>query len=248
MLPWNTSELLDDKAALWFLGQAGYYMKAAGKTVIIDPYLSDSVGKAAPLFARAYPVPVEPNLVEADIFIVTHDHMDHLDPETIEAYQYKDTTEFVAPRHAAKKLASLGIKNINVVDHNDSVEIKGVKIDGVFALATGPDCLDTCGYSIGFENGKTVYHTSDTAFCNLLLKAAPKVDVLLPCINGKWGDLHIADAIELTLAVGPRYVIPNHYDVMALNSENPESFRYFLKERSAEAECVILQPMEAFVW
>jgi L-ascorbate 6-phosphate lactonase len=153
---------------------------------------------------------------------------------------------FVSPRHAAKTLAKMGIKNITVIDQGDEAEVLGVPINGVFALPTGPDCLDTCGYLLTFPNGKSLYHTADTAFCSLLLKAAPYADVLLTCINGKWGNLHIDEAIELTLAVRPKYVIPNHYDVMPLNSENPESFRYFLYKEKTTAECVILNVMEGF--
>jgi len=248
-LPWDTYNS-DDKAALWFLGQAGYFLKSGASTVIIDPYLTDSVSKVAPMFKRAYPVPVNPEEIKADIFIVTHDHLDHLDPETIGAYSHKDSTVFVSPRHAAKKLVELGIdrEKITVIDHGDSVDVAGIQIDGVFALATGPDVLDTTGYKITFANGKTVYHTSDTAFCNLLLKACPYADVLLVCINGKFGNLNIEQAIELTLAVNPKIVIPNHYDVMELNSENPESFSYFYAEREAPALCVILEPMEQLEW
>ena len=246
--PWE-ADVPENSAALWFLGQAGYYMKACGQTILIDPYLTDSVGKSAPLFSRAYPPPVSPAEVKADIFIVTHDHTDHLDPETIEAYAHKDITTFVAPRHAAKRLATLGVKNITVIDHGDSAVISGVKITGVFTLATGADTVDTCGYLVTFPNGKTVYHTADTAYCQLLLDAAPKdVDVLLTCINGKWGNLNIAQAIELTKAVNPKYAIPNHYDVMALNAENPESFRFFCKSASVKSEVVVLQTMETFTW
>lgn len=244
-LPWEASS---NETALWFLGQAGYIMKSDGITVMIDPYLSDSVGKAAPLFARAYPVPVDPASIKADIFIVTHDHTDHLDPETITPYAHKSTTIFVAPRHAAKKLKTMGIENIVVIDHGDEAEIKGVQIKGIFALATGPDAIDTTGYAITFPCGKNVYHTSDTAYCDLLLKTAPKVDVFLPCINGKYGNLNIAEAIAVTKAVDPKYVIPNHYDVMALNSENPESFRYFCSAENVAAKVVVLQPLEKFGW
>ena len=37
-----------NQAALWFLGQAGYIIRSCGTTLAIDPYLSDSVAKAAP--------------------------------------------------------------------------------------------------------------------------------------------------------------------------------------------------------
>jgi len=242
--------LLENSVALWFLGQAGYYLKSGNCTIMIDPYLSDSVKKINPLFLRSYPAPVDPRSIKADIYIVTHDHLDHLDPETIAAYSHKNATAFIAPRFASKKLAELGIphKCINVVDSGDTLTLDGVRVEGVFALPTGSDVLDTTGYLLTFDNGKSVYHTSDTAFCDLLLKACPKVDVLLTCINGKFGNLNIAQAVELTRAVNPLYVIPNHYDVMELNAEQPESFRYFCKEGNIAAECHILKTLEQFTW
>ena len=75
----------DEETAIYFLGQAGYLIQSATRAVLIDPYLSDSCGKN-PLFSRLYPIPVEPKELFADIFIVTHDHADHLNPETIQAY------------------------------------------------------------------------------------------------------------------------------------------------------------------
>ena len=244
----TSDQIPKENAALWFLGQAGYYMKSGETTILIDPYLSDSVGKDAPEFTRTYPVPIQPSAIKADIFIVTHDHLDHLDPETITPYPHKETTTFVAPRHAAKHLVKLGVptKNITIIDQGDSKTIKDVKIEGIFALTTAINTLDTTGYKITFANGKTVCHTSDTSYCDFLLKAYPETDVLLTCINGKFGNLNVAEAVKLTQAVNPKYVIPNHYDVMALNSENPESFRYFVKD--SNAKCVILSVLEKFVW
>ena len=244
------TELGADQAALWFLGQAGYYIKSTGKSVLIDPYLSDSAGEENPLFKRTYPVPVDAGIIKADIFIVTHDHLDHLDPETIGAYRYKASTVFVAPRHASRKLIELGIRKdqIITVDHGDRVNISGITVTGVFALGTSPDVVDTTGYLLGFPNGKTVYHTSDTAFCRLLLEDCPHADVLLTCINGKCGNLNIDEAVSLSKTVNPSYVIPNHYDVMALNSENPEAFRYFCREAGLEKKCRILKVLEPFIW
>ena len=242
--------LKKNEAKIWFLGQSGFYIKSSGRSIIIDPYLSDSVGKATPGFSRLYPAPISVDEAKADIFIVTHDHLDHLDPETISSYPYKEETTVVAPRHSAKKLTSLGIPidNIIIIDHGDKKNIKGVDIEGIFALGTGADVVDTTGYRIEFENGKNIYHTSDTAFCQLLIDVAPTVDVLLPVINGKFGNLNAEQAVTLTRRVQPKYVIPQHFDMMALNSENPETFRYFCEEAGIGSKCVILQAVESLTW
>jgi len=243
-------KLAPDQAALWFLGQAGFLVRASNVAVVIDPYLTDSVGNRSPAFARRTPPPLEPEQLEASLFFVTHDHTDHLDPETIARYPHRDATTFVAPRFAAAKLAALGIANerIVVVDVDESAEVRGVKITGVFALPTGRDVLDTVGYHVEFANGRSFYHASDTAFCDLLLRAAPRAEVLLVPINGKWGNLDVGEAIALTEAVQPRYVIPCHYDVMALNSENPETFRFFWNARHQPAEAVVLETTVPFIW
>ena len=123
-----------------------------------------------------------------------------------------------------------------------------VNIQGVFALGTDEGVLDTTGYRIRFENGKSVYHTSDTSFCDLLLRACPHADVLLPCINGKFGNLTAEQAVLLTQAVNPQYVVPHHYDVMELNGENPNVYRYFCAQSEMEEKCRILKPLEMLEW
>lgn len=237
-----------DQARITFLGQAGYIIESQGIQVVIDPYLSDSVGRLDPRFTRQVPIPMKPEALCADYFIVTHNHLDHLDPETISAYPHKDNTLFIAPRRAAMALRELGVPRIQVVDHGDEAVFPGLRISGVFALGSDPDVVDTTGYHIAFDNGRSVYHTSDTAFCSLLTQACPKAEVLLCCINGKDGNLTIDEAIRLTRAVGPRYVIPNHYDMMALNAEDPRAFQYFHEAENAPGQCTILSIMETFEW
>ncbi|NLF29527.1 MAG: MBL fold metallo-hydrolase [Planctomycetes bacterium] len=241
----------DDQAALWFLGQAGYVIRAGDLSVAIDPYLTDSVGRVNPPFARALPVPLAPERLKVDVFIVTHDHLDHLDPDTIAAYAHKATTLFVAPRLAARKLASLGIgaDRIRRVDAGETADLDGLAVTGVYAVPTGPDVVDTTGYLLTFANGRTVYHSSDTAASDLLAKAAPKTpEVMLVCINGKYGNLSVEQAVRLTAAVRPRVAVPNHYDLMALNSENPDTFVHFMHQAEPSVRVEVLEIMRPFVW
>ncbi|MCL4177423.1 MAG: MBL fold metallo-hydrolase [Verrucomicrobia bacterium] len=241
----------DQQAALWFLGQAGYIIRSAGVTMAIDPYLSDAAAASAPEFSRLLPVPIEPEELRVDLWIVTHDHLDHLDPETIRRYPHSDRTQFLAPRQAARKLESIGVPRAQIQILHAGEEWSGphVTVRGVFALPTGADVLDTTGYLLTFANGRSVYHSSDTGFTPLLLEAAPRaVEVLLVPINGKWGNLNVEQAIALTVAVGPRLVLPNHYDLMALNAENPETFRWLCRQRSMTAQCVIPTVMQPLIW
>ncbi len=243
--------LQSSEAALWWLGQAGYILRSDRCTVAIDPYLSDSAAGSNREFARLFPVPIEPEQLDVQVLVVTHDHADHLDPETIARYQHKSTTAFVAPRHTANHLRKLGIPSecLHVVEAGDVWQCEGLQIQGVFALPTGADVLDTTGYLLTFESGRSVYHTSDTCFHPLVLDAAPRQpDVMLVPINGKWGNPNPEQAVAFAEVVQPRFVIPNHYDLMELNLENPETFRWLCQHQSLEARCVIAGRMKPFVW
>src|SRR2546422_814566 len=72
-----------------------------------------------------------------------------------------------------------------------------------------------CGGSARrFANGRSVYHTSDTALHPLVLAAAPREpDVMLVPINGKWGNPGPEQAAEFAATLRPRFVLPNHYDL-----------------------------------
>jgi L-ascorbate 6-phosphate lactonase len=243
-------KLAKNQAALWFLGQSGFVIKSAGVTIAIDPYLSDSVAKVSPALTRSYPAPIEPSALKVDIYIATHDHLDHLDPETVIAYQHKKTTMFVGPRFVCRNFAALGVgpKNIVKIESGESKMVKGVKISGIYAVANEPAAIDTAGYKIVFANGRSIYHTADTDFSPLLMQCAPSAEVGLFCINGKWGNLDVEQAAELANKVKPRFAIPHHYDLMKLNSENPETFKYQMNFINPKIEVKILKPMQPFVW
>jgi L-ascorbate 6-phosphate lactonase len=243
-------KLQSNQAGLWFIGQAGFVIKSCEKIITIDPYLSDSVAKVSPHLGRAFAVPLEPSSLKTDIFIVTHDHLDHLDPETIEAYRYKNSTTFVGPRFARRKLIELGVpeKNIVRIDVGETRIVECVEVTGIYTVPNEAAVIDTAGYKIEFENGRSIYHTSDTDLSPLVLECAPEAEVMLVCINGKWGNLDIAKAVELVGRVKPKFAVPHHYDVMELNSENPHAFEYQMSNAHPEIEVKILKIMEPFVW
>jgi len=239
-----------DQAALWFIGQSGFIIRAAGKTVVIDPYLSDSVSEVVPELVRLYPPPIPPEKLLADVFIVTHDHLDHLDPQTIGPFASKPQTLFVAPRLAAKKLLTLGVpeKNIHIIDSGIIQRVHDIEITGVYTQPNDPAVIDTAGYKLTFANGRSVYHSSDTAFSDVLLASVPSAEVALLCINGKSGNMDAAQAARLAAQIKPRYALGHHYDLFALNGENPHTLGYQLKYIHPDIATPVLELMTPLVW
>src|SRR5579863_2995871 len=76
-----------DALAIWYLGQNGFILKSGTSPLIgVDLYLTNS---CASEFAhlpyrldRQLPVFIEPEDLDIDVFITTHSHQDHADPET----------------------------------------------------------------------------------------------------------------------------------------------------------------------
>ena len=69
-----------------WLGQAGLLFETNGKTIIVDPYLSDSVEKIEPRNKRRVPVDERFFDISPDVIVLTHSHLDHTDPDTLKHY------------------------------------------------------------------------------------------------------------------------------------------------------------------
>ena len=67
-----------------FLGQAGLLFDFDGLRVMVDPYFSNSVGKLRPEKNRRQKSEMSFLEKKPDVLILTHDHLDHADPETLE--------------------------------------------------------------------------------------------------------------------------------------------------------------------
>jgi L-ascorbate 6-phosphate lactonase len=233
------------------LGQSGFLFKnATGVTVAIDPCLADPVGKLRPDWKRLYPAPLEPPELRCDILIATHDHLDHLDPDTISGLGDSNVGKFVGPRNACKHFAELGIpaERIVRVDAAETVELKGVQIGGTLAITNDPSHPDAEGIILNFPDAPSLYHTGDTSFSPLLANVAKeKPDIYMPCINGRYGNMNLLEAALLGAALRCPWAIPHHYDMFKHNLVNPEDFKSRLARFAPETTCVVLKPGEMTV-
>ena len=88
-----------------FLGQSGYLLETENSRIIIDPYLSDSVNHAFGR-PRLLPIPIDPRDISCNAVICTHNHLDHLDIDTVS--QISDRQFFLTTTEGKEKLLELG--------------------------------------------------------------------------------------------------------------------------------------------
>lgn len=219
-----------DTAIQW-LGQAGFLIRTSGgKTIAIDPYLSDSCN-ALVGFKRMVPAPISPEDFEADYLLISHEHPDHLDLELYRALEDKAHVRIFANCHCQKLVQSSGFSSqrIQLIGDGDLLELDGVQIR-VIRADHGEMCPDALGFLIT-DNGHTIYFAGDTALSPALLQPALDAhpDVALLPINGAYGNLNSQEAAELAAMLHCKTVIPCHYWMFVEHGSCPFDFMNAMK-------------------
>ena len=204
-----------------WLGQGGFDVALGDKRLIIDPYLSDSVVKVDG-FKRVMPLPIEPKDLRADLIITTHDHQDHLDPDTI-AYAPKGENAYAGPESCLEHMRELGIQEnqLHRLGSGDVMHLGEARIMGVPAVHTAPEAI---GVFVEYH-GVRLYFSGDTLYDRVLEDiGALRVDVMFICINGRLGNMDYHEAAKLAKILKPRVVVPNHYGMFVENTIDPQLF------------------------
>lgn len=205
-----------------FLGQSGYILKTDNSKIIIDPYLSDSVNRVASR-PRTLPIPINPHDICCDAVICTHNHLDHLDPDTVS--QIPSKQKYITTNEGKAELERLGRKNVTALNIGDTVNIDDFEITAVFADHT----VEAFGLIIRSE-GITLYFSGDTLYNEKLFEIVKyKPDFAFICINGRLGNMNVNEALVTAEKIGASVNIPNHYDMFESNSENPLLFSEHIK-------------------
>ncbi|MBE6537309.1 MAG: MBL fold metallo-hydrolase [Ruminococcaceae bacterium] len=199
------------------LGQSGYVLKTERSEIIIDPYLSDSVNRIAGR-PRLLPIPISPESISCDAVICTHNHLDHLDPDTVAKIDLKQL--FITTNSGKEMLLSLGRENVIAINEGECVKVGDFEITAVFADHT----VEAFGLIVKAK-GKTLYFSGDTLYNERLFDIAKySPDVTFICINGKLGNMNVEEALAIAKRLRAKINVPNHYDMFASNAENPHLF------------------------
>jgi L-ascorbate metabolism protein UlaG (beta-lactamase superfamily) len=224
-----------------WLGQAGFRFEAGGRRILIDPFLDDDFA------GRLYPPPaVDGVAAGVDWLLVTHEHLDHLDPVGVPLIAERSPgMTIVAPEPLREQVGALapgvaftgvrpgdplelpGAGTLRTVPAIHAVEVADGYSDG--ARAGGPPRF--VGFVLELD-GVAIYHAGDTIVTAELVAALRglQVDVALLPVNGRTyfreradlvGNMGFRDAVALAADIGATTLVPVHWDLFAQNSERP---------------------------
>jgi len=221
------------KLTVTYLAQAGFLLKSAtGKTVCVDPYLSDCCERMFG-FKRMIPAPLAMAELRADFLVSTHSHADHLDPDLLEVMRARPETRFVGSPDCLPLYQ--GDKRATVLAAGESATIDGVNFRAVYA-DHGELAPDAVGFLITLD-GVTFYDTGDTAYRPEKILASlgsVKVDIMVVPINSAYGNLGHENAVKLAALVKPRVVIGSHFGMFVEHGGDPAPFLDYARKTLPE--------------
>ena len=160
-----------------FLGQNGFLIESKNSTIIVDPYLSDSVEKIEPLNKRKQPIDDSFLHIKPNAIVITHAHADHYDEETLdkilggkasdESGEDKNCMFLSPPSVFFKAKARYPWCNHVIFRNGTSVTIGDITFRAVKAEHSDAEAI---GVIISAEN-KKLYITGDTLYSETVFES-----------------------------------------------------------------------------
>ena len=242
----------EGELAVFYLAQAGFYFKTAkGKTVCIDPYLSDCCERMFN-FKRMVPALMMPDELQTDWLISTHSHADHLDPDLLECAKLKPETRFTGSTDCLPVYRRHGIASgrITVLAAGESLAVDDIEFRAVYA-DHGELAPEAVGFLITID-GITVYDTGDTCYCpgkimNSL--GGVNVDIMIVPVNPAFGNPGHENAVRLGALIKPQVLIASHFGMFIEHGGDPGSFLEYARKTLPEAITpIVMAPGELLIY
>jgi len=236
--------------ALFWIAQAGFVYKTPGNKIIyIDPYLSDCVERLHG-FKRIMGTPIKAEEVEADYFVSTHSHTDHFDVDAIPIVARNPRTTFVGAPDCRALYQEAGVPEDRylILHEGQSMDLGGITLTGIYA-DHGELVPDALGVVLDV-GGIKVWQVGDSAYRPDIWQDVfgMGIDILVPPINGAFGNLDGVTAAKLAHDVGAKIAIPCHFWMFAEHNGNPAQFLEAMKTYAPEVRPLLLTQGERFIY
>lgn len=257
----NTREREADpgrRPVLTWLGQMGLRIEIEGLTLMVDYFATETPERRV-----APPIPAA-EVAGVDVFLGTHDHLDHIDHDAWRIWARTcPNARFAFPSPHAGAVTADGIapERQLPMDAGRSVQVGGITIHAIPAAHEflSPDAEGRYPFLqyVIEGGGARIYHAGDTVrYEGMLprLQAFGPIDAALLPINGRdarryradcIGNMTFQEAADLAGELRPGLVIPGHWDMFADNPGDPAAFADYLDAKYGPAiRCYIPRIME----
>ena len=222
-----------------WLGHASFLIKTSGVTILTDPFLSkfaSPVSWAGPKRFVDLPIPIN-KLPPIDIVIVSHNHYDHLDDQTVRKLENKNNIHVVVPLGLKSFFTERGYSKVTELDWGQSVSVKGIEITAESAVhdsaRSTSDRNKTLWASWVIESAhKRILFVGDTAYSetifNLLGDKYSSFDFAILPIGAYaprellWMS-HVTpeEAVSIGIDVRAKTLIASHWGTISSLSDEP---------------------------
>ena len=208
-----------------WLGQLGLLIEGKTSTVMVDPYLTDSLFERVGERCRRLVPPDEKYLdVHPDMLLLTHDHSDHLDVPSLRRVLDTDKrVDVLCSANAWKKARSEvgGGHNYISVPPGTEWSREDCHVRAVSAVHSDETAV---GYLLHMD-GVAVYISGDTLYDERIVREINEsIDVMFVVMNGVGNNMNYIDAVRMAQKIAPKLVIPVHWGLFEAMSAPPEPF------------------------
>jgi len=220
---------------IW-LGHSTFLLSINNKIVLVDPIFSAAASPVSFLVKRFQPPVINiDELPELDYVLISHDHYDHLDMETIIKLKDDDVT-FVAPLGVGSHMRKWGVDNDKLIELDwwDEIDFNGVTFictpaqhfSGRMALFSTMQTLWASWIVKG--GGKSVYYSGDSGYdvhykdIGERYSAFDIVFMDSGQYNERWAAVHNMpdEVIQGFIDLEGRHLVPVHWGMFTLSLHN----------------------------
>lgn len=215
----------------WY-GHASALVELDGARILLDPVWSDRCSPSQQVGPkRLHPVPCSlAELGRVDAVVISHDHYDHLDMDSIKELAALGVGVFLVPLGVGAHLERWGVPEERIVerDWDEGFDIAGVRVTAVEAQHFSGRGLRRDGtlwasWVIAGESGR-VFFSGDTGYFDGypgIAQAYGPFDVALMAVGAydpSWPTIHLnpEEAVEAAIDLGSPLVLPIHWCTFSL--------------------------------